>query len=263
MATAQPVNPLLNRLLAVLPVDVYQRLVPDLEFIFLRLGEEICGPGQSLKHVYFPTTAVISLLYTVEDGTSAEIGIVGNDGILGITVFMGVDSVPNRAVVQSAGVAFRMQAVVLASEFRRAGVFQRLLLRYTQSLITQISQTAVCNRLHSVEQQLCRWLLLSHDRLPSNELIMTQNLIADMLGVRREAVSHEASRLHDAGLIDYHRGHITILDRAGLEARVCECYGVVRREAERLMTQDPEEKLFRKSGNARHSRHRHRTVYVN
>ena len=171
----------------------------------------------------------------MEDGASAEIGIVGNDGILGLALFMGGDSVPNRAVVQSAGSAFRMLADVLASEFRRAGDFQRLLLRYTQSLIAQMSQTAVCNRLHSVEQQLCRWLLLSHDRLPSNELVMTQELIGDMLGVRREAVSHEASRLQRAGLIDYRRGRITILDRPGLEARVCECYEVVRREGERLM----------------------------
>jgi len=249
MTTAQPGNPFSNRLLAALPADVYQRLLPDLEFVFLPLGEGIYGPGQALKHIYFPTTAIISLLYTVEDGTSAEIGIVGNDGILGTAVFMGGDSVPNRAVVQSAGGAFRMPAGALESEFQRAGIFQRLLLRYTQSLIAQISQTAVCNRLHSVQHQLCRWLLLSHDRLPSNELIMTQNLIADMLGVRREAVSHEASRLQDGGLIDYHRGRITILDRAGLEARVCECYGVVRREAERLMNPVPKETLFPKKGN--------------
>jgi CRP-like cAMP-binding protein len=181
-------------------------------------------------------TAIVSLLSTMEDGRSAEIGVVGNDGILGIAVFMGGERVPNRAVVQSEGVAFRMRAHVLASEFRRAGMLQRVLLRYTQSLIAQMSQTAICNRLHSVEQQLCRWLLLSHDRLPSNELVMTQELIADMLGVRREAVSHQATRLQHAGLIRYHRGHITILDRAGLEAIVCECYSVVRREADRLMS---------------------------
>ena len=228
-------NPLSNRLLAALPVNNYQSLVPHLKIVPLHLGQEIYRPGQTLDYAYFPTTAVLSLLYTMEDGTSAEIGIVGNDGILGIALFMGGDSVPNRAVVQSAGGAFRMPAHVLASEFRRAGDFQRLLLRYTQSLIAQMSQTAVCNRLHSVEQQLCRWLLLSRDRLPSNELIMTQELIGDMLGVSREAVSHEASRLQNAGLIDYHRGHITILDRPGLEARVCECYDVVRRETERLM----------------------------
>ena len=177
----------------------------------------------------------MSLLYTMVDGASAEIGIVGNDGILGIALFMGGDSVPNRAVVQSAGAAFRMRAPMLTSEFRRGGDFQRLLLRYIQSLIAQMSQTAVCNRLHSVEQQLCRWLLLSHDRLPTNELIMTQELIGNMLGVSREAVSHEAARLQGAGLIDYHRGHITVRDRSGLEAKVCECYAVVRRETERLM----------------------------
>jgi CRP-like cAMP-binding protein len=230
-------NPLLNRLLAELPSDIYQRLIPHLSAIPLRLGEEIYAAGETLKYVYFPTTAIVSLLSTMEDGRSAEIGVVGKDGILGIAVFMGGESVPNRAVVQSEGVAFRMGAHVLASEFRRAGVLQRILLRYTQSLIAQMSQTAVCNRLHSVEQQLCRWLLLSHDRLPSNELGMTQELIADMLGVRREAVSHQARRLQDAGLIRYHRGSITILDRAGLEARVCECYSVVRREADRLMSQ--------------------------
>jgi CRP-like cAMP-binding protein len=229
-------NPLLNHLLAELPGDIYQRLLPDLEGVPLRLGEEMYAAGEALKYVYFPATAIVSLLSTMEDGRSAEIGVVGNDGILGIAVFMGGESVPNRAVVQSEGVAFRMRAHVLASEFRRAGMLQRVLLRYTQSLIAQMSQTAVCNRLHSVEQQLCRWLLLSHDRLPSNELVMTQELIADMLGVRREAVSHQAARLQGAGLISYHRGHITILDRAGLEARVCECYSVVRREADRLMT---------------------------
>ena len=230
-------NPLLNHLLAELPGDAYQRLVPNLECVSLALGEEIYAAGQALKYVYFPSTAIISLLYTMEDGRSAEIGVVGNDGILGIAVFMGGESVPNRAVVQSEGFAFRMRAEELASEFRRAGILQRILLRYTQSLIAQMSQTAVCNRLHSVEQQLCRWLLLSHDRLPSNELVMTQELIADMLGVRREAVSHQAGRLQTAGLISYHRGRITILDRAGLEARACECYGVVHREAERLTHQ--------------------------
>ena len=235
--------PLLNRILAALPSDIYQRLLPDLECIPLRLGEEIYAAGETLKHVYFPATAIISLLYTMEDSRSAEIGIMGNDGILGIAVFMGGESVPNRAVVQSEGVAFRMPARALVSEFRRSGILQQVLLRYTQSLIAQMSQTAVCNRLHSVEQQLCRWLLLSQDRLPSNELIMTQELIADMLGVRREAVSVHAGQLQDAGLIRYHRGHIAILDRAGLEARVCECYGVVRREAERLMSLAPPKSL--------------------
>ena len=229
-------NPMLNHILVELPSEIYQRLLPDLECIPLRLGQQIYAAGETLKYVYFPTTAIVSLLYTMEDGRSAEIGIVGNDGVLGIAVFMGGESVPNRAVVQSGGIAFRMPADVLASEFRRTGILQSILLRYTQSLIAQMSQTAACNRLHSVEQQLCRWLLLSHDRLASNELIMTQELIADMLGVRREAVSHEAARLQDAGLISYHRGHIIILDRAGLEERACECYAVVRREAERLMS---------------------------
>ncbi len=236
-ASSSSQNPLLNHLLAELPSGEFQRVAPDLECWPLRLGEEIYAAGETLKYVYFPSTAIISLLYTMEDGRSAEIGVVGNDGILGIAVFMGGESVPSRAVVQSEGFAFRMRAQVLASEFRRAGALQRVLLRYTQSLIAQMSQTAVCNRLHSVEQQLCRWLLLSHDRLPSNDLVMTQELIADMLGVRREAVSQQAARLQAAGLIAYHRGRITIVDRAGLEARVCECYGVVRREAERLNPQ--------------------------
>ena len=227
-------DPLLNSILADLPPDIYQRLLPDLECMPLRLGEEIYAAGETLKHVYFPATAIISLLYTMEDGRSAEIGVVGNDGILGIAVFMGGGSVPNRAVVQSEGVAFRMQAQALVSEFRRSAILQQVLLRYTHSLIAQISQTVACNRLHSVEQQLCRWLLLSHDRLPSNELIMTQELIADMLGVRRESVSQHAAHLQDAGLIRYHRGHITILDRAGLEARVCECYGVARSDVDCL-----------------------------
>jgi CRP-like cAMP-binding protein len=227
--------PSLNRILARLPAHIYQSLLPNLESISLRLGEEIFGAGEARRHLYFPTTAIISLLYTLEDGRSAEIGVVGNDGVLGISIFMGGESLPNRAVVQSAGVAFRMPASTLMSEFYRSGIFQRVLLRYTLSFIAQMSQTAVCYRLHSVEQQLCRWLLLRHDRLlPSNELIMTQELIADVLGVRREAVSQHAARLQDAGIISYHRGHIAILDRAGLEARGCECYGVIRREVERL-----------------------------
>ena len=229
-------NPLLNHLLAELPSDAYQRLLADLVGIPLPLGEEIYAAGETLKYVYFPTTAIVSLLHTMEDGRSAEIGVVGIRRHPRHCRFHGWRERPNRAVVQSEGVAFRMPAHVLASEFRRAGTFQRVLLRYTQSLIAQMSQTAVCNRLHSVEQQLCRWLLLSHDRLQSNELVMTQELIADMLGVRREAVSHQAARLQDAGLISYQRGRITILDRAGLEARVCECYSVVRREADRLMS---------------------------
>jgi len=229
-------DPLLNRLLAALPIDIYQGVVlPDLQFVPLELGQELYGPGQTLDCVYFPTTAVVSLLCTMENGASAEMAIVGNDGILGLALFMGGNSVPNRAVVQIAGAAFRMPGSVLASEFRRGGVFQQLLLRYTQSLIAQMSQTAACNSLQAVEQRLCRWLLLCHDRLPSNKFVMTQELIGDMLGVTREAVSREASSLQHAGLIDYHRGHITILDRPGLKARACECYEVVRRETDRLM----------------------------
>jgi Crp-like helix-turn-helix protein len=230
-------NPLMNRLLGALPIDIYQGVVlPHVQFVPLHLGQELYGPGQTLDCVYFPTTAVVSMLCTMESGASAEMAVVGNDGILGIALFMGGGSVPNRAVVQIAGAAFRMRGSALVSEFRRGGIFQQLLLRYTQSLIAQMAQTAVCNRLHSVEQRLCRWLLLCQDRLPSNEIVMTQELIGDMLGVTREAVSHEASLLQDAGLIEYQRGHITILDRPGLEARACECYSVVRRETERLMS---------------------------
>lgn len=191
--------------------------------------------GVRLDHVYFPTTAIISLLYVMEDGASAEIAIVGNEGLVGIALFMGGETTPSRAVVQSAGHAYRLDARILKEEFYRAGPVQRLLLRYTQALITQMAQTAVCNRHHSIDQQLCRWLLLSIDRLPSNELKMTQELIANMLGVRRSGVTEAALKLQDSGLIRYSRGHIEVLDRRGLEARVCECYNVVRREFERLL----------------------------
>ena len=228
-------NPLLNRLLGALPIDIYQGVVlPHLQFVPLHLGEELYGPGQTLDCVYFPTTAVVSMLCTMENGASAEMAIVGNDGILGIALFMGGNSVPNRALVQIAGAAFRMPGFVLASEFRRGGVFQHLPEIHAVFDCSD-APPAACNRLHSVEQRLCRWLLLCHDRLPSNELVMTQELIGDMLGITREAVSREASRLQQAGLIDYQRGHMTILDRRGLETRVCECYSVVRRETERLM----------------------------
>jgi CRP-like cAMP-binding protein len=188
-----------------------------------------------MTHVYFPTTAIVSMLYIMENGETAEIGVVGNEGVVGIALFMGGDTAPNRAIVQSAGAAFRMKADALRSEFIRAGEFQRLLLRYTQALITQISQTAVCNRLHPIEQQLCRWLLLSHDRLQSDELRMTQEMIANMLGVRREGVTYAAGHLQAEGLIKYARGRITILDREGLEATVCECYQVVKDEYDRLL----------------------------
>ena len=229
-------DPLQNKLLATLPAEIQQRLASELTFTPLALAEQIYAAGQQLKSVYFPTTAIVSQLNTMHDGKSSEIALVGNDGVLGIAVFMGGKSVANRAIVQSAGGAFSLTADVVASEFNKGCIFQRLMLRYTQALLTQIAQTTACNRHHSVEQQLRRWLLLSHDRLPSNQLNMTQELIGDMLGVRREAVSHEAIKLQEARLIDYQRGHITILDRAGLEADVCECYDLVRRETERLMT---------------------------
>ena len=224
-----------NRLLTTLPEDVYARLEPELESVSLPLGQVIYEAHEALSHVYFPTTAIVSLLYTMENGSSAEMGVVGCDGVVGIAVFMGGDTTPNRAVVQSAGEALRLELGSFRDEFRRVGELHRLLLLYTQSLLTQMSQTAVCNRLHSVEQQLCRWLLLSHDRLASNELIMTQELIANMLGVRREGVSVAAHRLQHAGLIYYKRGHITIVDRPGLESRVCECYEVVKTECDRLL----------------------------
>jgi len=199
------------------------------------LGQVVYEFGAHLDYVYFPTTAIVSLLYTMENGATAEMGLTGNDGVVGIALFMGGGTMPNRAVIQSSGGALRMTARVLQDEFARGGKFQGLLLRYTQALITQISQTAVCNRLHSVEQQLCRWLLLSHDRLPTDELIMTQELIGDMLGVRREGVTLAAGRLQAEGAISYVRGHITILDRSRLEQSVCECYKVVRDEFDRLL----------------------------
>jgi CRP-like cAMP-binding protein len=191
--------------------------------------------GDQLQHVYFPTASIVSLLYVMADGASAEIAVVGNEGIIGIALFMGGETMPNRAVVQSAGHAYRLKGQVLKEEFNRAGELQHLLLRYTQALLTQMSQTAVCNRHHSVDQQLCRWLLLSLDRLPSNELTMTQELIANMLGVRREGVTEAAGKLQNAGLIHYSRGHIKVLDRPRLEARACECYQVVKTEFDRLL----------------------------
>jgi CRP-like cAMP-binding protein len=224
-----------NRLLAALPVEEYERLRPHLEQISFALGEVIYESGGHLDYVYFPITAIISLLYMMENGSSAEMGLAGNEGVVGIALFMGGGTMPNRAVIQSAGTVIKMKAKVLQDEFVRGGQFQRLLLRYTQALITQISQTAVCNRLHSVEQQLCRWLLLSHDRVQADELIMTQRLIGDMLGVRREGVTIAAGRLQDAGAISYVRGHIKILDREKMEALACECYRVVKDEFDRLL----------------------------
>jgi CRP-like cAMP-binding protein len=191
--------------------------------------------GSELRHVYFPTTSIVSLLYVMLDGASAEIAVVGNEGVIGVALFMGGETMPNRAVVQSAGHAYRLKGHLLKQEFNRSGELQHLLLRYTQALLTQMAQTAVCNRHHSLDQQLCRWLLLSLDRLPSNELVMTQELIANMLGVRREGVTEAAGNLQKAGLITYRRGRITVLDRAGLEARACECYAVVKKEFDRLL----------------------------
>ena len=232
---AQPQAPTQNRLLGALPHDEYQRLLPTLQPVSFGLGEVVYEFGGHLDYVYFPTTSIVSLLYTMENGSSAEMGLTGNDGVVGIALFMGGGTMPNRAVVQSAGEAIRMRAKTLQEEFALGGRFQFLLLRYTQALITQISQTAVCNRLHSVEQQLCRWLLLSHDRVKADELIMTQELIADMLGVRREGVTVAAGRLQDLGAISYVRGHIRILDRPKLEETVCECYRVVKDEFDRLL----------------------------
>jgi CRP-like cAMP-binding protein len=234
-ASARPSEPVENRLLAALPRDEFERLLPRLQEVSFSLGEVVYEFGGHLDYVYFPTTSIVSLLYTMENGASAEMGLTGNDGVVGIALFMGGGTMPNRAVVQSAGGAIRMKAKMLHDEFARGGKFQHLLLRYTQALITQISQTAVCNRLHSVEQQLCRWLLLSHDRVKADELIMTQELIADMLGVRREGVTVAAGRLQDVGAISYVRGHIKILDRKKLEATVCECYQVVKDEFDRLL----------------------------
>ena len=232
-----PVNhdPRQNHLLAALPAEEYARLFPHLELVPMPLGAAVCEPGVQMRHVYFPTTSIVSLLYVMEDGASAEIAVVGNEGIVGVSLFMGGETTTSRAVVQSAGHAYRLTGQLLKDAFFLAGPVQRLLLRYTQALLTQMSQTAVCNRHHSVDQQLCRWLLLSLDRLPSNELTMTQELIANMLGVRREGVTEAAGTLQRAGLIRYSRGKITVVDRPGLEARVCECYQVVKREFDRLL----------------------------
>jgi CRP-like cAMP-binding protein len=223
-----------NQLLAALPAADYQRLLPHLEPVELPLGMVVFESGGKLQHLYFPASGIVSLLYAMESGASTEIAVIGNEGVVGIALFMGGESTPSRAVVQSAGHGFRLKASVLKTEFERGGRLQYLLLRYTQALIAQMTQTAVCNRHHSVDQQLCRWLLLSLDRLPGNELKMTQELIANMLGVRREGVTEAAGKLQEAGLIRYQRGHITVLDRPRLEKRVCECYAVVKREMDRL-----------------------------
>jgi CRP-like cAMP-binding protein len=228
-------DPRTNHLLAALPVLQWQRWLPHLEPVELSLGQVLSESCATLSHVYFPTTAIVSLLYVMESGSSAEIAVVGNEGIVGISLFMGGGSTPSRAVVQSAGHGFRLAAKLMKDEFDSAGPVLHLLLRYTQALITQMAQTAVCNRHHSLDQQLCRWLLLSLDRLQGPELVMTQELIANMLGVRREGVTESAHKLQQTGLIRYFRGRITVLDRIGLEKRTCECYAVVKKEYDRLL----------------------------
>ncbi|MDO8263576.1 MAG: Crp/Fnr family transcriptional regulator [Gallionella sp.] len=236
-------TPKQNHLLATLPAEIFERISPHLELITMPLGEVIYESGGQLQHVYFPTTAILSIHYVMENGASAEIAGVGNEGILGISLFMGGNTTPSRATVQTAGCGYRLKGRLMMEEFnrvggRRTGAFQKLMLRYTQALITQMSQTAVCNRYHSVEHQLCRWLLSTLDRLPSNELTITQELIASMLGVRREGITEAAGHLQQAGFIRYRRGHITVLDRSGLESRVCECYTVVKNEFDRLLLCD-------------------------
>ena len=228
-------TPQQNLLLATLSAEVRERLYPHLRLVPMPLGKVLYESGDLLSHVFFPTDSIVSLLYVLENGASAEISVVGNDGLIGIALFMGGETTPSRAIVQSAGYAYRLVGQRLKDEFRLNGEVQLLLLRYTQALITQMAQTAVCNRHHSVDQQLCRWLLLSLDRLPSNQLIMTQELIANMLGVRREGVTEAAGKLHKRGIIRYARGKITVLDRPGLEKLCCECYAVVKKECDRLM----------------------------
>ena len=228
-------DPKQNHLLAALPPDVYERLFPHLEPTKMPLGKVLYESGEILNFIYFPTNCIVSLLYVMENGSSAEIAVIGNEGIVGLALFMGGETMPNRAVVQSAGHAYRLRSSALKLEFGLNGPLLRLLLRYTQALITQMAQTAVCNRHHTLDQQLCRWLLLSLDRLDSNQLVMTQELIANMLGVRREGVTQAAKDLQQAGLIEYRRGHITVLDRPRLEQRVCECYQVVKTEFDRLL----------------------------
>ncbi len=233
-ALTTPHDPKRNQLLAALPESEYQRWQPRLEAIDMPLGQVLYESGGKMAHVYFPTTSIVSLLYVMENGASAEIAVVGHEGLVGVSLFMGGESTPSRAVVQSAGKGFRLPAKFLKEDFNRAPVLH-LLLRYTQALITQMSQTAVCNRHHSLDQQLCRWLLLSLDRLQGNELLMTQELIANMLGVRREGVTEGALKLQKAGLITYTRGRIQVTDRPGLEQRTCECYAVVKKEYDRLL----------------------------
>ena len=228
-------SPSQNHLLAALPSADFESLLPHLELVPLSLGQMLYEPGTQLRHAYFPTTSIVSLHYVTQTGASAETAGVGNEGVVGISLFMGGDTTSSSAVVQTAGHAYRLDRNLLKQEFNKAGLFQRLLLRYTQALMTQMAQTAACNRHHSVEQQLCRWLLLTLDRLPDRELVMTQELVASMLGVRRESVTEAAGALQNAGYIRYRRGHIAVLDRVGLETRACECYGVVKKELTRLL----------------------------
>lgn len=229
-------SPEKNQLLAALPADVRARIFPLLQVTPLPLGKVLYESGDAMRYVYFPTDSIVSLLYVMEDGASAEISVVGNEGMIGVALFMGGESTPSRAIVQSAGSAYRLLGHVLKDEFNRHGALLLLMLRYTQSLITQMAQTAVCNRHHSIDQQLCRWLLLSLDRLPTNRLTMTQELIANMLGVRREGVTEAAGKLQKEGVIRYSRGTITVLDRPGLERLSCECYAVVKHETDRLLS---------------------------
>jgi len=239
-------SPNQNRLLASLPEAEFRRLSPHLGLVPLALGSMLYEPGGQMQHAYFPTTAIVSLHYVMESGASAETAGVGNEGVVGISLFMGGNTTPSSAVVQIAGHAYRLDGRLLKEEFDRAGMAQRLLLRYTQALMTQMSQTAACNRHHTVEQQLCRWLLLTLDRMATNELVMTQELVANMLGVRREGITEAARRLQQAGLISYRRGHLAVLERSGLETRACECYAVVKKELARLLS----DVLYRQSPTA-------------
>jgi CRP-like cAMP-binding protein len=229
-------SPNQNCLLGALPTDEFERIAPHLVLAPMPLGEILYEPGEQLQHAYFPTTAIVSLHYVTESGASAETAGVGNEGMVGIALFMGGDTTPSSAVVKTAGHAYRLERRLLKQEFERAGLLHRVLLRYTQALITQMTQTAACNRHHSVDQQLCRWLLTTLDRVPSHELVITQELVASMLGVRREGITEAAGKLQDSGYIRYRRGHIEVLDRAGLESRACECYAVVRKELARLLS---------------------------
>lgn len=235
-APAPEDSPLQNHLLAALPTIEFNRLASALEKIPIRLGEVLCESGAPMRHVYFPTTSIVSLQYVMASGAAAEVAGVGNEGLLGVSLLMGGDTTLTRALVQTGGMGYRLESRLLVDEFNREGPVLRLLLRYTQALISQIAQTGACNRHHSMEQQLCRWLLLTLDRMPTNDLVMTQELIASMLGVRRESVTEAAGRLKNLGVISYRRGHITVIDRNGLDSHVCECYGVVKAEFNRLLS---------------------------